>query len=159
MKLSQVKALLPTLDNVAFRLENGSTVPEHFHVTEVGMVHKHFIDCGGVVREEKKVSFQLWSANDYEHRLKPAKLLNIIELSERKLGVEDVEVEVEYQGDTIGKYALAFDGTSFILKSTTTACLASEQCGIPEQKQKPKIKLTDLTDTKANTCTPGGNCC
>jgi len=46
MKLSQVKALLPTLENVTFKLENGSFVPEHFHVTEVGMVTKNFIDCG-----------------------------------------------------------------------------------------------------------------
>ena len=47
MKLSQVKALLPTLENVTFKLENGSFVPEHFHVTEVGMITKNFIDCGG----------------------------------------------------------------------------------------------------------------
>ena len=41
MKLSQVKALLPTLENVTFKLENGFFVPEHFHVTEVGMVTKN----------------------------------------------------------------------------------------------------------------------
>lgn len=44
MKLSQVKTLLPTLENVAFKLENGTFVPEHFHVTKVGMVTKNFID-------------------------------------------------------------------------------------------------------------------
>ena len=58
MKLSQVKALLPTLENVTFKLENGSFVPEHFHVTEVGMVIKNFIDCGGVIRTEKTVNSQ-----------------------------------------------------------------------------------------------------
>lgn len=84
MRLSQVKALLPTLDNVAFKLENGTFVPEHFHVTEVGMISKKFIDCGGTIRNEKTVNFQLWNANDYEHRLKPAKLLHIIELSEKQ---------------------------------------------------------------------------
>jgi hypothetical protein len=82
MKLSQVKALLPTLENVSFKLENGTFVPEHFHVTEVGMVTKNFIDCGGVIRTEKTVNLQLWNADDFEHRLKPAKLLNIIKLSE-----------------------------------------------------------------------------
>ena len=95
MKLSQVKALLPTLENVTFKLENGTFVPEHFHVTEVGMVTKNFIDCGGVIRTEKTVNFQLWNADDFEHRLKPTKLLNIIALSEEKLGIEDAEIEVE----------------------------------------------------------------
>src|SRR5690606_37045614 len=127
MKLSQVKALLPTIENVSFKLENGTFVPEHFHVTEVGMVTKNFIDCGGVIRTEKTVNFQLWNADDFEHRLKPKKLLNIIKLSEEKLGIEDAEVEVEYQGETIGKYDLAFDGTNFILQNKTTACLRSEE--------------------------------
>ena len=72
MKLSEIKEILPTLDNVEFHLENGTFVPEHFHVTEVGVITKHFIDCGGTIRNEKIVNFQLWNANDYEHRLKPA---------------------------------------------------------------------------------------
>lgn len=156
MKLSQVKALLPTLDNVAFKLESGIFVPEHFHVTEIGMVTKKFIDCGGTIRNEKTVNFQLWDADDYEHRLKPGKLLNIIALSEKQLGIEDAEVEVEYQSDTIGKYALAFDGTNFILQSKTTACLANEQCGIPEAK--PKIEFLELQTTGTACCTSGGSC-
>lgn len=151
MKLSQVKALLPTLDNVAFKLENGTFVPEHFHITEVGMVTKNFIDCGGKIRNEKSINFQLWNADDYEHRLKPTKLLNIIELSEKQLGIEDAEIEVEYQSDTIGKYALAFDGTNFILQSKTTNCLAQDKCGIPQEKQK--IKLSELTNTQSACCT------
>src|SRR5690606_21621589 len=116
MKLSQVKALLPTVENVTFKLESGSVVPEHFHVTEVGRVTKNFVDCGGVIRTEKTVNFQLWNADDFEHRLKPSKLLNIINLSEERLGIEDAEIEVEYQSETIGKYGLAFDGTNFILQ-------------------------------------------
>ncbi|MCA0429162.1 MAG: DUF6428 family protein [Bacteroidetes bacterium] len=151
MKLSQVKALLPTLENVAFKLEKGTFVPEHFHVTEVGMVTKNFIDCGGKIRNEKSVNFQLWNADDFEHRLKPTKLLNIIELSEKQLGIEDAEIEVEYQSDTIGKYALAFDGTNFILQSKTTNCLAQDKCGIPQEKQK--IKLSELTNTQSACCT------
>ncbi len=156
MKLSQVKALLPTLENVAFKLENGTFVPEHFHVTEVGMVTKNFIDCGGTIRNEKSVNFQLWNANDFDHRLKPTKLLNIIELSEKQLGIEDAEIEVEYQSDTVGKYALAFDGTNFILQSKTTACLASDKCGIPQEKQK--IKLSEL-QTANTSCSPNSGCC
>ena len=94
MHLSQLKEILPALSNVAFQLENGTFVPEHFHVTEVGAVTKDFIDCGGTIRRERVVNFQLWNANDLEHRLKPAKLLNIIRLSEEKLGIENGAIEV-----------------------------------------------------------------
>ena len=157
MKLSKIKEILPTVDNVAFQVENGTFVPEHFHVTEVGVITKHFIDCGGTIRNEKVVNFQLWNANDFEHRLKPTKLLNIIKLSEEKLGIEDAEIEVEYQSDTIGKYDLDFNGKIFVLKNKTTACLAQDACGIPSEKVKKS--LTELTVNNANTCTPGGGCC
>ena len=151
MKLSQVKKHLTGLQGVNFQLPDGTLVPEHFHVTEVGVVTKHFIDCGGTVRTEKMANFQLWDANDYEHRLKPQKLANIISLSERILGMEDLEVEVEYQGDTIGKYDIDFNGENFVLTAKQTACLAQDKCGVPADKLK-------VTQT-ANSCTPGGGCC
>ena len=56
---------MKNLSTIAFQLPDGSLVPEHFHVTEVGKVTKHFIDCGGVLRKEEKINFQLWNANDY----------------------------------------------------------------------------------------------
>lgn len=153
MKLSDVKQILPSLENVEFQLENGTFVPEHFHVTEVGIITKDFIDCGGVIRSEKAVNFQLWNADDFEHRLKPNKLLHIIQLSEEKLGIGDFEIEVEYQSGTIGRYDLDFNGKTFLLKSKTTACLAQESCGIlPEGK---KIKSQDMT----NSCCPPDSKC
>ena len=157
MKLSEVKGLLSTVEAVDFKIQNGGLVPEHFHVTEVGLITKHFIDCGGTERIEKVANFQLWNANDFEHRLKPQKLLNIIELSERKLGMGDLEVEVEYQSDTIGKYGLDFNGKEFLLTTKQTACLASDACGIPAEKLK--IKLSDLQAIEQSSCTPGGGCC
>ena len=157
MKLSDVKDLLPTLENVEFQLENGTFVPEHFHVTEVGMITKNFIDCGGVIRNEQVVNFQLWNADDFEHRLKPGKLLNIIKLSEEKLGIGNFEIEVEYQSETIGKYDLDFNGKNFVLKNKTTACLAQDACGITSAKQKRS--LSELTATSANSCAPGSGCC
>ncbi len=156
MKLSEIKAILGTVEAVNFELENGTKVPVHFHVTEVGMITKHFIDCGGSVRTEKKVNFQLWDANDFDHRLKPQKLLNIIDLSEKVLGIEDLEIEVEYQSESISKYGLDFNGKDFILTSTETACLASDKCGIPADKLK--VKLGD-SKKEAACCTPGGGCC
>jgi hypothetical protein len=157
MKLSDLKQILTTLENVEFQLENGTFVPEHFHVTEVGMITKNFIDCGGVIRTEKVVNFQVWNADDFEHRLKPNKLLNIIKLSEEKLGIEDFEIEVEYQSDTIGKYDLEFNGKTFVLANKTTACLAQDACGIPSEKQKKN--LAELSVNQTNACTPGGDCC
>ena len=154
MTLQQIKEILPTLGNVEFQLENGTFVPEHFHVTEIGVITKHFIDCGGVIRNEKVVNFQLWNANDYEHRLKPTKLLNIIRLSEEKLGIEDAEIEVEYQSETIGKYDLGFNGNHFVLENKQTACLASDACGIPAEKQN--VKLSELNSA---CCTPNSGCC
>ena len=154
MKLSNVKQILPTLENVEFQLENGTFVPEHFHVTEVGMITKSFIDCGGVIRNEKVVNFQLWNANDLDHRLKPGKLLTIINLSEEKLEIEDLEIEVEYQSETIGKYDLDFNGKSFVLKNKTTACLAEDACGIPPQKQK--VNISEITNS---SCAPNSGCC
>ncbi|MGY0406777.1 MAG: DUF6428 family protein [Polaribacter sp.] len=149
MKLSQVKLILEELETMAFQLPNGELVPSHFHVTEIGKITKHFIDCGGTVRNEEVVNFQLWNANDYNHRLYPEKLRNIIDLSEKILKMEDLETEVEYQAKTIGKFGLYFDGKKFLLINKQTDCLAKDTCGIPVEK----VKLTDLN------CLSDGNCC
>lgn len=157
MKLSEIKKHLSTAEAVNFELEDGTKVPEHFHVTEVGIITKQFIDCGGTVRNEKVANFQLWNANDFEHRLKPGKLLDIIALSEKVLGMEDLEIEVEYQSQTIGKYDLAFNGKDFVLIAKQTNCLAPDKCGLPSEK--PKISLINLQTEDQNSCTPGGGCC
>ena len=57
MKLSEIKSKLKELKTIAFQLPNGTLVPNHFHVTEVGKISKHFIDCGGTVRKEEVVNF------------------------------------------------------------------------------------------------------
>ncbi|WBX73488.1 DUF6428 family protein [Tenacibaculum pacificus] len=154
MKLSQIKNHLASLKTIAFQLPNGELVPNHFHVTEVGKVTKNFIDCGGTVRNEEVVNFQLWKADDYDHRLHPEKLINIIELSEKLLNIADLDIEVEYQGSTIGKYGLDFDGTNFLLTTTLTDCLAKDKCGIPE---KPKVKIAEIKQQAS--CAPNSGCC
>ena len=156
MKLSEIKNHLTTAVAVNFKLTSGAHVPAHFHVTEVGLVTKHFIDCGGTERLERVANFQLWDANDFDHRLKPQKLLDIINLSQQKLGIEDLEIEVEYQTETIGKYSLHYTGNDFILVPKQTACLALESCGVPSTKQK--VQLNELQNQTAS-CTPGGGCC
>lgn len=155
MKLSEIKDILQTSTALHFKVENGLDVPQHFHITEVGMVTKHFIDCGGTIRKESKVNFQLWNADDTDHRLEPKKLLDIIALSENKIGVTNAEIEVEYQAETIGKYGLEHNGHEFILTNIFTACLAQDQCGIPSSKQK--VALAEIQGQSC--CTPGGGCC
>lgn len=155
MKLSHAKSLLKDMKTIRFQLPNGELVPNHFHVTEIGKVTKHFIDCGGTVRNEDVVNFQLWNANDYDHRLHPEKLLDIIELSEKVLNLDDVDIEVEYQADTIGKYGLDYDGNNFLLVTKQTDCLAKEHCGVPAEL--PQMEIAELNNEPC--CAPGGNCC
>jgi hypothetical protein len=129
MNISEMKQALAGVAAVTFRLPDGTYLPAHFNVTEVGLVTNHFIDCGGVERRETVANFQLWEAGDYDHRLAPQKFLHILQLSARILGREDLPIEVEYQQATIGKFGLEFDGTDFVLTAKHTACLAQEDSG------------------------------
>ena len=155
MKLSQIKDILKDVKTIRFQLPDNSLVPNHFHVTEVGEITKRFIDCGGTVRKETVVNFQLWNANDYDHRLHPEKLLKIIELSEKTLAIDDNEIEVEYQGTTIQKFGLDFDGNQFLLTTKQTDCLAKDACGIPAEK--PKVRLSEMS--AQSCCSPKSGCC
>jgi hypothetical protein len=158
MKLSEVKSALKNVETISFQLPDESYVPTHFHITEVGVITKNFIDCGGTIRTENKVNFQLWEdEKDIDHKLKPTKLLDIIQLSERVLGMEDGEIEVEYQEYTIGKYGLEFDGKKFLLTNTETDCLAKDKCGIPAEK--PNIELASIGGEEVTACVPGNGCC
>jgi len=157
MKLSAFKNQLSNVTSLNFKLPSGAYVPSNFHVTEVGLVTRHFIDCGGVVRIEKFVNFQLFNANDFEHRLKIQKLLNIISLSESKLGLGDFEIEIEYQSETIGKYGLHFNGVDFVLVPKQTACLASDACGIPQSSLD--VPSFEISNKSSNSCTPNSGCC
>jgi hypothetical protein len=155
MKISELKQQLAGVAAINFMLPDGSLLPAHFHVTEVGLVTKHFIDCGGTERKETIANFQLWEAGDYDHRLAPQKFLYILNLSARILGSDNLEIEVEYQQNTIGKFGLAFDGKNFLLEPKQTACLAQDACGIPD---KTKINLKELP-TQTSRCSPGSGCC
>ena len=159
MKLSAIKQHLQNAESVNFQLPDGTFVPEHFHVTEVGIITKDFIDCGGTVRHERVANFQLWNANDNEHRLKAGKLLKIIALSEQVLGMDDMEVEVEYQAETIGKYDIDFNGSNFVLLTKHTACLAMDKCGVPQEKKKLAMVELGVSSPDKSCCTPGGGCC
>jgi hypothetical protein len=155
MHYKDFKKALSEIEQLQFQLPNGQLVPPHFHVTEVGGIDKHYIDCGGTIRNERALSFQLWEANDFDHRLAPSKLLKIVSEAEAILGLEDEEIEVEYQGSTIERYGLNFNGLRFELTAKQTACLAEDACGIP--KEKIRVRMSDLTSN--TSCKPGSGCC
>ncbi|WP_338410060.1 DUF6428 family protein [uncultured Flavobacterium sp.] len=157
MKLSEIKKELKKLKSIAFKLPNDSFIPHNFHITDVGKVTKNFIDCGGVFRSVEVVNFQLWATDDYDHRLAPEKLINIIELLEEKMQIDDLEIEVEYQmQETVGSYNLSFDGTHFVLISRLTDCLAKDKCIVPETKTNFELGEWKV---KENTCAPNSGCC
>lgn len=157
MTLSQIKSYLSTQDTLLIHLPDGTCVPAHFHVTEVGEVRKNFIDCGGKLRRERVASFQLWNADDYDHRLHPEKLVHIIELAEKELGLGDLEIEVEFQGaNSIEKYGLVAGPEGLRLTGKQTACLALEDCGLPQASKR--VALNSFI-AKKSSCTPGGGCC
>ncbi|MBI34386.1 MAG: hypothetical protein CMP67_03380 [Flavobacteriales bacterium] len=156
MKLSALKILLDELKQVEFILPDGSEIPKHFHVTEIGKIEKNFVDCGGTIRKESVINFQLWSADDYNHRLSGEKLKSIIELSERVLSLENLEIEVEYEMDTIGKYNLDFINGKFILKNTNTDCLAKGYCILPNEES---TSIETVINQTRSSCKSGSGCC
>ena len=139
MNVENLKALLQKNQKASlqFDLPSGKSVPAHFHLTEVGRVHKTFIDCGGTKRETVACQLQLWTADDTHHRLVANKLLAIIELAAPVLQSEDIPVEVEY-GElvaatyTIGSAVTAFGEIVFSLVGKQTDCLAKDKCGVGE---------------------------
>lgn len=157
MTLSEFKYTLKTTDDLNFKLSDGRAVPQHFHITEAGLVTKHFIDCGGQTRTEKKINFQIWVANDYNHRLNSKKLLDIIAISQKILGDEDLEIEIEYQTDTLGKYGLVYNDEYFVLTTKKADCLAIEKCGFSDKNYH--LTAAESLDKEKDCCTAENGCC
>jgi len=122
---------------ILFVLPDGSRIPAHAHITEVGLVTKSFIDCGGTAREERKCQLQSWVANDYDHRLSAGKLLSIIEKAANLLKDEELPVEVEHDVGFAAQFAIGdviTSGDSLIISSLPrhTECLAPDKCCPPQ---------------------------
>ena len=154
MKLSEFKLYLKNSKKVEFQLPNGDYVPSHFHVTEVGLNSKKYIDCGSNIRITNKVNFQLWFADDYNHKISPEKLLRIIELSEKTFMLMDLEIEIEFQQSTIGVFDLDYKNDIFQLINKKTDCLDKQKCGFEEKK------MVEYSSTKKQKiCNPEDGCC
>ena len=132
-------------------LPDGDFVPAHFPVTEIGRVHKEFVDCGGTRRESTACVVQVWVAADIDHRLTAGKLSKIVELAAPILKDDDLAVEIEYEAGTISQYPLGGmevtpNGLLLMLGSKHTDCLAPDRCGIP------------VLASAAPTAQPKGSC-
>jgi len=138
MLLKDLKDLLATNTDRALRIQlaDGESVPESFHVTEVGQVSKTFIDCGGTVRATTACVLQTWLGSDADHRLSSGKLAKILNASERIIPVDRIELEVEYERGVISQYPVTRAKVSdseivLHLGVKHTDCLAKELCGTP----------------------------
>jgi hypothetical protein len=132
-KLNRVLADNPDV-GVHVMLPGGEFVPDHFHITEVGRVHKQFIDCGGTRRETLSCTLQVWVAKDREHRLNSTKLSKIMGMAAPLLD-DDVPVVVEYGTDTVSQYPVGDvevtpKGLLLVLGAKPTECLAPDKCGV-----------------------------
>lgn len=141
MNITELKARLrahPELP-VSIRRPDGSLIPAHYHLTEVGHVAKRFVDCGGKFRASETCVLQthFGSARDDGHRLNAGKFAQILELAAPILPAENLAVEVEYEAGVISQSPLVHasleDGTLQLhLGAKHTDCLAKEKCGIEE---------------------------
>jgi len=138
MKLSELTGILSRHPESSIRifLPGGREIRADFHVTEVGHVAKHFIDCGGTMHSRETWVLQVWLAkNDAEHRIKAGKLASILGLAKSLLPSGDLDVEVEYEDAVVSQYPISSFETGpselrFKLESKHTDCLAREACGL-----------------------------
>jgi hypothetical protein len=134
MKLSQLNQILENYPKTfpRFILPDGSQIPPHMHVTEVGHVVRKFIDCGGVIGKEENIVLQTRAGSDVEHRLGSDGLAKILRLGRRVLPATDLDVSVEYDCCVVSQYPISdvkTDGADLhlILSANRTQCRERER--------------------------------
>lgn len=108
MELIQLLDILKNHPDRSMRivLPTGTSIPAHFHVTEVGHIQKRFVDCGGTLRSSASCLLQIWVANDLDHRLDSTKLSKIIEKGLGLFDNQHISVEIEYEQGVLSQYPL-----------------------------------------------------
>ena len=162
MNLTELKAQLRAHSElqVTLVLPDGSRVPAHFHVTEVGHVAKKFVDCGGTIRASEACVLQTYfgSPKDDGHRLAAGKLAGILDLAKPILPSDEMPVEVEYEDGVISQFPLtgfAVENGSLELQLGLkhTNCLAKDKCGIDDGGEEPE------SEGCCKGATAAGGCC
>lgn len=115
-----------------FVLPDDDSIPAHAHISEVGHVVRHFIDCGGITGKEEKVLLQTHIGDDTDHRLRSNRLAEILRLGNRVLPSADLDVDVEYDCCVVAQYPVAeakLEGQhlNLILNPGRTRCRARER--------------------------------
>ena len=154
MTIAELKSFLASHPGkaITFSLPDGSQIPPHFHVTEIGFAKKEFIDCGGKIHTEGKCLLQVWVATDVDHRVDSDKLAQILVHGKPVIPTDALPVEIEYNHPGLTHFPLAaaeLDGDNTLtlrLTNKHTDCLAKDVCGVP-------------TEGDDACCTPGGGCC
>lgn len=138
MTITELKSVLNLNRNKGLRfvLPDKTTIPAHFHMTEVGHVQKDFIDCGGTRRAVSSCVLQAWLAvDDEDHALSAGKLASILQLAGKVLPSDELSVEVEFEAPYVSQFPIESAETSgdavvFLLATKHTDCLAKEKCGV-----------------------------
>ena len=157
MKLKELKSLLRAHPEALprFVLPDGDTIPQHFHVTEVGYVTKRFIDCGGKLHDRKEICLlQTHVADDVDHRLNSSTFGKILDLGAQVLPHDGLDVEVEYEDGIATQAPITsayFTGRHIELQlgEKHTACLA---------QQRRRMKR-ESSGSDANAGTAGATSC
>jgi hypothetical protein len=147
--------------NLSLRLPDGSLVPAHFHITEVGHVIKRFADCGGVRRVQEACVLQTWVHDDGEHRLNAGKLAGVFDKVDDLFEDLSLPVEFEVELGTVAQFEL--EGASLVggnlelaLAAKSTDCLARGVCLPGACDATPEALLPPAA---AAACAPGSGCC
>lgn len=139
-----------------FVLSDGSAIPSHYHITEVGHASKTFLDCGGKKHRSESCLLQVWIADDTDHRLRANKLLDIFERASELIDDPQLPVEIEHEAPvltqlTIERHDVQPDALTFHLSYKQTDCLAKDIC-------LPDFSLPAIPGQK-NSCDPAAGCC
>jgi hypothetical protein len=134
MKLDELKTALQKHPETfpRFVLPDGDAIPAHAHVTEVGHAVKAFVDCGGVTGKTETVLVQTHVGDDTEHRLTSKRFAKILELGDRVLPHDRLDVEVEYDCCVVAQYPIAGakqtgEHLDLLLENKRTQCLVRER--------------------------------
>ena len=129
---------------LSLALPDGTTVPPHFHITEVGALSKSFVDCGGRPHSEQSCVLQVWLAHDYNHRIEAGKLARILDAARDLFETTEIPVEFEHEAPVltrlpIDSHHLADGQIIFQLSLKKADCLAKDIC-LPE----PDFSLPEI---------------
>jgi hypothetical protein len=157
MKLSELSLLLSQQTDKPFKLllPGGAEVPQSFHVTEVGYVKKHFLDCGERYHQSNVVQLQAWVGEDKDHRLIAGKLMRILSKASQNILPPDAgefPVEIEYENLELTQFCIEdyeVESGAVVLHLTAkhTDCLAKDRCLTPAP-----------ASAAASSCGAGGRC-